>query len=345
MSKKRKQKLTLWDLGRIERTPVAQPTGDAVPAGTLSQYRRRLASEEEEARIAAEHKQIVQAEQATIAERNSPLTRAVAFFWSQPLQEIRTNLSDDVYDNGAKLVPVDAFGEYETGPRNAVEEHAAFADFNTALTSQGCTLYRGGFVRLQMYLESLAATRGVSLSSVANYKTALDRLVSLNCFEGPHELEGYPPAAKKVEQPEAVRQQVTYETLEAVDESTKAGRLQSQRISEELYFLERQPMVRAFFDSLARNFGITVTHADAERCKAWFLRNNKSFLNPNHFNECRRWNARAGYWKNALTAVERVNDEIEKVGLSTMTFDERRILSNKKRAAQEEDRAKFGHSQ
>jgi hypothetical protein len=344
MSKKRKQKLTIWDLGRIERTPVAQPTGDAVPAGTLSQYRRRLASEEEEARIAAEHKQIVQAEQATIAERNSPLTRAVAFFWSQPLQDIRTNLSDDVYDNGAKLVPVDAFGEYETGPRNAVEEDAAFADFNTALTSQGCTLYRGGFLRLQGYLESLAAARGVSLSSVANYKTALDRLVSLDCFEGPHELEGYPPATKKVKQPEEPRR-ATMDDLLNVDESTRAGRREAQRISEELYFIERQPMVRAWFASLAKNFGIEVTHADAERCKSWFERNNKSFLNPHHFNECRLWNARAGYWPDALTSVERVNDEIEKADLTRMGFDERRILSNKKRAAQEEDRAKFGHSQ
>jgi hypothetical protein len=344
MSKRNRNVTTVWDLGRLEKTPVALPTGDAVPVGTLKQYRERLSREEQEAAAKAEQERFSREERARIAELSSPATRAVAFFWSQPIQEIQTNISADVYDNGISLVPVDTFGVYESGPRNAGKEDAAFAEFNAVLTSQGTTLYRGGFLRLQGYLESLAAARGVSLSSVANYKTALDRLVSLNCFEGPHELEGYPPATKKVEQPEEPRR-ATMDDLLNIDESTRAGRREAQRISEELYFIERQPMVRAWFASLAKNFGIEVTHADAERCKSWFERNNKSFLNPHHFNECRLWNARAGYWPHAKTAVETVNDEIEQADLTRMTFDERRILSHKKRAAQEEDRAKFGHSQ
>lgn len=42
MSKRNRNRVTtIWDLGRVPLTPVAQPTGDAVPAGTLKQFRER----------------------------------------------------------------------------------------------------------------------------------------------------------------------------------------------------------------------------------------------------------------------------------------------------------------
>lgn len=343
MSKKRKQKLTIWDLGRIERTPVAQPTGDAIPAGTLSQYRRRLASEEEEARIAAEHKQIVQVDQATIAERNSPLTRAVAFFWSQPLQEIRTNLSDDVYDNGAKLVPVDAFGEYETGPRNAVEEHAAFADFNTALTSQGCTLYRGGFLRLQGYLESLAAARGVSLSSVANYKTALARLVSLNCFEGPHELEGYPPATKKVKQPEEPRR-ATMDDLLALGDSREDQR-KVVDLGEQSWLEEWLPRATEWVTSLQKYFGFSPTPEDLRRVSDWIQRNGLHLKrnDPRTYEAARRWMCASGYWNPAicLTNLERFLVDYENLDTARLTVHQRNDLNRREQQAREADARRF----
>src|SRR5580700_6225355 len=135
MSRKNRNRVTtIWDLGRLEKTPVALPTGDAVPVGRLSDYRKQLAREEQEAAVKAEQERIEQAERTRIAELSSPATRAVAFFWSQPIQEIQTNISADVYDNGARLVPVDTFGVYESGPRNAEKEDAAFDEFNASLT-------------------------------------------------------------------------------------------------------------------------------------------------------------------------------------------------------------------
>src|SRR5208337_3065845 len=88
------------------------------------------------------------------------------------------------------ITRVDIAGDYESGPRDEPAENAAWKEFQENLKSFGCTLSDAGLLRLSHYLVSLNYHRGISLTSVSNFATALERLVSLDVFpEG--EITGY----------------------------------------------------------------------------------------------------------------------------------------------------------
>src|SRR5208337_4826001 len=88
------------------------------------------------------------------------------------------------------ITRVDIAGDYESGPRDEPAENAAWKEFQENLKSSGCTLSDAGLLRLSHYLSSLNYHRGISLTSVRNFATALERLVSLDVFQ-PGELTGY----------------------------------------------------------------------------------------------------------------------------------------------------------
>ncbi|HEY1659980.1 MAG TPA: hypothetical protein VGG14_16625 [Candidatus Sulfotelmatobacter sp.] len=339
---KRKRKLSIYDLGRLENTPVNLPQGEAAPVGRLSDYRKQLAREEQEAAVKAKQARLNREERARIDELSSPATRAVAFFWALALQEIQTNISADVYDNGISLVPVDTFGVYETG-----DAGDAFDEFNSDLVNRGITLYRGGLVRLQLYLKA----RGVSLT-FNNYQAALDRLASLNCFQQ-YELAGYLSLASSqtvVEQPreESEPRRALMDDLLALGDSREDER-KAVDIGDQHWQTEWLEIAKDWVTSLQKFFGFSPTPEDLRRVNDWIQRNGQHHNRNDKrlYDAARRWMCASGYWNSAtcLTATERFLLDFENLDTTRMTFDERRILSNKKQAAQEEDRAKFGHSQ
>jgi hypothetical protein len=269
MSKKFRAK-NIYDLSHIPVSEVKRE--DSV--GRLSDYRKRLAREEEEARIAAGQKQIEQAETARLAELASPAARRIAAYWSQPLFEIQIN--------GLDLSPVDLCGDYEIGPRDDKAETTAWNEFNANLTSQGCTIYRGGFQRLQMYLESLAYHRDVSLASVANWRTALVRLHSLSVFE-PHELEGYRPPSATVEQPQQTQTEVNpLDELEALSLESRAGNLRGREIVNGLVGNEERASWFKFIEQFPHGTGHDLTHAEGLAIFNMMKHRGLDFRNPKH---------------------------------------------------------------
>lgn len=343
MSKKFRAKRVI-DLLHIPVTPVVikvEPQHMSVPP--LPQYRKQLAREEEAARIAAEQSRLNREEQARIDELSSPATRAVAFFWSQPLQEIRTN--------GASLSPVDLFGAYEIGPRDASAEFDAQITFLENLRSAGCTLYSLGGVRLKAYMESLAYHRCVSLASVSNWALAAERLHSLGAFPL-GELEGYKPQTSQtvVEQPrvEPVEQprKMTVDDLLACDD-TREGQRRAREISNTLWIEEWLPLAVDWTTSLQTHFGFTPTPDDLKKVSNWIEQNNLNRLDPRTYDAARRWMASqaGGYWTSALTSVEIHQREIEGADTSQMTVEQRRQWKVRAQQARESDIRRFGYAQ
>jgi hypothetical protein len=319
---KRKRNLTIYDIGSLRTVPVVDQ-----PRPSLKRFQR-----EEEARIAAEQEQLqaverARVETARLAELSSPATRSVSFFWSQPIQEIQTNISADVYDNGISLVPVDTFGEYETGPRNKTGEDAAWNEFNANLTSQGCTIYRGGFQRLRMYLESLAATRGVSLTSVANWATALARLHSLSVFE-PHELEGYPPTTK-APAPAPKHPANPLEEIETLNLDSRDGNAKAKQIATNDFFgRQMAPIADRWRDWLLATFNYVLTDDARKAAGQWWLKNpTANPLTPSSWTQLRLNLVKRGVMPaSCKTPEEILNETIEASSERSDSYEARRNL-------------------
>jgi hypothetical protein len=329
---RRKSRLTVADIGRLPLVKMPDQ-----PRPSLKRFQQEEAREEEAARIAAERRRTAPLREAEreLREVAREASARIAMYWRIPIEEIQMN--------PVSITRVDIAGDYEIGPRDEPAENAAWKEFQENLKSSGSRLSDAGLLRLSHYLSSLNYHRGISLTSVSNFATALERLVSLDVFQ-PGELTGYQtPAPTPTPTPTPTRHTVIdpLAEIESLNLDSREENTKAKTLCEASYFDERQPMVRAWFDSL-RKFGIVVTQEDAKRCKSWFERNNKSFLNPRHFEECRRWNAKAGYWKDALTSVERVNDEIENLETSRLTVHQRNELNRRVQAAREADAQRFG---
>jgi hypothetical protein len=276
---KRKHKLSIYDIGRLERTPVALPQGDAAPVGSLSEYRKQLAREEEEAAAKAEQKRIRAIEQAKLDELNSPAAQRIAKYFRQPLSELQVN--------GADFAPTDSYGTYEicsSGEANPVD----WKKFETYLDSRGIVMYRSGYLRLSAYIESLAYHRNISQDSLSNWTTALDRLVSLNVFEE-HELENYQSQSQPEPRKRAVPlDEPSLNDFENLDTHSREGNAKAKILAERLYLKQCSPIVQAWAASLQTNFGLSITEEQLTRVTQWFNAFNKPWTNPKAYDECRR---------------------------------------------------------
>jgi hypothetical protein len=258
MGRKRKSRLTVADIGRLPLVRLP----DARPRQTLKEFQAT-----EEARIKAEERQRLEDVSRPLKEAARLASVRIAKYWSQNLEDIKLN--------GIDFTPNDLAGNYEMGPRDDKAEEAAWNEFNANLTSQGCTIYRGGFQRLQMYLESLAYHRDVSLTSVANWKAALDRLVSLNCFES-HELEGYQPLTAMQTAPEPERHAVIdpLAEIERLNLDSRAGNRQAKQLATNDFFgRQMAPIADQWRDWLLATFNYVLTDDARKAAGQWWERN------------------------------------------------------------------------
>jgi hypothetical protein len=176
----RKRKLSIYDIGRLPSTPVENESGFQTRKEFFEQEEReqaRIAASEERRRTAP----LREAEQE-LREAAREASARIAMYWKIPIEEIQMN--------PVSITRVDIAGDYEIGPRDEPAENAAWKEFQENLKSFGCTLSDAGLLRLSHYLSSLNYHRGISLTSVSNFATALERLVSLDVFQS-GELTGY----------------------------------------------------------------------------------------------------------------------------------------------------------
>jgi hypothetical protein len=211
------------------------------------------------------------------------------------------------------------------GTRDETAAGKATRAFIAALPSRGISLSDDGKTRYSMYV--LAQIMGLDVSiTEESLQTMLDRFISVGAFR---DGEVTVDRSKQPRNPEPPAPRVTLADIESeADERT------SRRLAEQIYYDERQPMVRAWFESLLTQHNYSISGDDIKRCKQWFERNNKSFLTPQHFNECRRSNIFAGYWPETMLTPDEVAARAIENGpaLGTLGFNEKqRLLSEVKR--------------
>jgi hypothetical protein len=342
---KHKRRLSVYDIARLESVPVALPQGDAAPVGTLAQYRRRL--QEDEAQAAAKKQAEIERVQTDtsrlMAECLSVSAPQMTKFWGQPLlRKIKARLHDDsVFDN--LFLPTSE----ETVDSNKIYDTIqTFLD--DEVFKQGYSLGDISRRRFGLYVAS-QVNAGVIVNNPA-LAVMFKRCFELGIFKDNSgtEFNNNLRAETPVKQPRVQKEielprRATMDDLLALGDSQQDQR-DARRIADELYFDERQPMVRAWFESLANNFGIVITHADADYCKKWFQRNNKSFLVAAHFNECRRHMVASHRWPvSCLTNLEAFELSLETIETSQLTVGQRNDLRRREQAAREADIARFGH--
>lgn len=98
-------------------------------------------------------------------------------------------------------------------------------------------------------------------------------------------------------------------------------------------------------DSLETNFGLRPTMEDISGpIQDWFTRNNKSWVDYDAYNQCRRYMVSVGRWpETCLTEVEKFNLSAEACDTSRMTHEERRTFNIRAKMAEDADRARFGN--
>lgn len=284
------------------------------PRETLASFTRqeneRIAAEQE-----AQRKRIEAEQRAKLEEIERPLREAVTessrnltMFWNKSLSVIR--------DFGVDLSPIDMIGDYVIDESNVYDSQLdvrAHKEFQNDLASRGCTLSSDGWDRLGGFLEALRFHRQASLTVVANWETALERMMSLDVFQ-PGEISGYRP---QVTEPQpAVRHEpapaLTMNDLMNVDAGTQEGRQEAKRIADDLYSTEAAGLYRQWIDHIREKFGYSVTRKDADRIAEWFTTNNKSWLFFDNFNQVKRYLVSIHHWpESMLTREEKAILDIE----------------------------------
>lgn len=265
----KKCKLSIYDIGRLPSVPVVLPQGDAAPAGTLKQYRERLAEEEKQAAAKDEQEKRNAIEAARIAELSSPASQKIAKYWRTDLKELVIN--------GLEMSPVDLAGDYEIGPRGDNEKEAAtWREFRDNLKKAGCNLSDAGGERLGWFLCSLAYHRGVSLTSVSNWATALERLHSLDSAFQPGELTGYRPQSHvTVEQPRQRHAVVNpLAEIEILNLDSREGNRRAKEIATNDFFGREMAQVVDQWESwLEATFHYVLTDDVRKAAGQWWERN------------------------------------------------------------------------
>jgi hypothetical protein len=303
MSKKNKIRQTPWSLGSLPLSdvPVRNPHAPLDRASLLKQI------EQEE----RERDPIYQQTQK-LSTTMSQLLRESSAFWGRDLQVIK----DDPLFKGASAVDLgfQVPARLEITLDDVVKASEKFQ--SDILPTLNYTLSPEGGQRTILFALAQVASQQSDMSVPGHWTLVVERLNQLGAYQ-PGEI-----TFKKLPQPE------TKPSLTDIENETDERK--AKRLANELYYDERQPMVRAWFDSLKANFGFVISADDIKRCKQWFERNGKSFLNRQHYDECRRWNVSARYWpETMLTEDERLCRELDELETSNMSFNDKQALRAK----------------
>jgi hypothetical protein len=330
MSKKRR--LSIYDIGSLASTPVALPQGDAVPVGTLKQYRERLAHEEAESAARLQNAiEQTQADSSRIMKEclstSAPLK---AQFWSQPLDKLKARLRDEA-----------AFDELFLRKDSAdVDSDEIYDRVMTFLTDMP-SLEAEDERRFSLYV-ACQVLNDVIVDD-ESLKVMFDRCLSgLGIFKGEAELQR--PAIqtpKPVDQPH----RESLDDLEDFDTSTRDGVRRARNLAENSYIEEFLPLAQQWVQSLLKHYGFTPSSEDMRRVSDFIARRNMPRLAHSTYDAARIWMCDAGYWPadKCLTETEKYLKYMESVDLTRITHEQKQMLRRRELQARESDLARFGH--
>jgi hypothetical protein len=344
MAKKFKVR-SVFDLSHVPLTPVKREENYD---RTLADYNRRLTSEET-AKSAAREAELLRVQKDSsrlLAECLSVSAPLQSKFWSQSsLDRIKAHLRDDENFDNLFLPTSD----------EAVDSNVVYDVIQKFLDDlvfeQGVSLGEISRRRFGLYVAS-QLNAGVVVDS-ASLAVMFKRCFDLSIFkdDGDSEFVEHFRAEPPVKQPSIERpveqpRRATMDDLMNADESTREGRREAHRISESLYIEEMIPVATAWVESIQKFWGFSPTPDDLRRVSRWFDVNGLNRLLPQNYDLARLWLIKNGYWPTSCrTSVEALNEEVEQMDLTRMTFEERRALNIRRRAAMDADISRFGHSQ
>jgi hypothetical protein len=299
-------------------------------------------------------KQFQQEEAAREARENAAKEEEI----SRPLREAARESSErvrlywtntsltDLKINGLDMTPNDMAGDYALGPRETKKaEVAAYREFKANLESRGCTLTQEAADRLGGYLTSLAYHRGVSLTSVKNWETALHRLhVELDVFP-PDSVTGYRDPNEQSRPTQPAKTPTVDELLEAENGNTYEGRKRMlDAVQKAAIYGDYARTWAMFVSSLAQNFERNGEpfKLTAEEEKVFYdtmVRRGMNFNHPPDYDRVRVALSKSGDLPNLLYPAERLDLEMEVSDLSDRSV--RREFAQRSRALHHDVRPRY----
>lgn len=317
MSRKHRQRLTIWDLGRLETVPVPE-RGDATAGESLAQFRRRYDAEQETARQAPITAAIEGQSQAVRG-----LNAHAKSFWQQSLDAIIPKLYTELSRDAVLSLPITR-DQYETGDiRKSFDVWTA-----TILPKTGYTLTGEGEAGSKMVRYLLAqAYHGQDVSTPAAIQTCFERLLELEALSDGTTFD----PAKAPHKAPAPEPKVDLEALN-ISGNSEHERLARKTVTEQMY-AEGSPLHHEWLTSLYEGFdGFRPTEADLDYIYNFaFPRNNLSYVDRRSFDFIRRHMCAIGKWDSnrLLTADEKLCAEIDALDYRNMSFDERQAVQAK----------------
>ena len=325
---KKRQKLTIWDLGRVPVSEVKREES----VGSLKQYRERLKREEQEA-AAAEQRRFESVQNdfnQTLRELNKSQKQLTKELWGRPL---------DCIDN-----PASWSGDLAVDPTIGLQDAAKPFDIQADASNlravavefelnakelTGYTLNEEGAKRL-LYFAFAQAIHGKDLTSVSAWVTCFERLLECDCFDDGeiefHHAKKATPRPEPVEQPQP---EPTYADLEAIDVNTRAGARSAKEVAQALLYSEAKPIFQEWVNHLISRFGYHITESDATYILNELIpASNWSYTDRKTWDKVRLHMCNSGRWdaNRLLTADERKAKALEQTNTAAMSPHERREL-------------------
>jgi hypothetical protein len=334
---------SVFDLSHVPLTEVKREENYD---RTLTDYNRREQAREkqEAATREAEFQRIQKDNSRLLAECLCVSAPLMTKFWSSSIENIKAHLHDDSVFDELFLPKSD-----EPADSNAI--YTGIQTFlDGVVFEQGYSLGDLSRRRFGFYVAS-QVNAGVIIDS-ASLAVMFKRCFDLNIFawDGDSEFVEHFRAETPVKQPRVERpveqpRQVTYADLEAVNENTREGKREANRISEKLYEQQAGPILHKWVKSIADNFGFDVSMEDISGpIQDWFTRNNKSWIDPRSYDEVRRYMVSSGRWpESCLTEMEKFTLSLEACDTSRLTHEQRRTIAIREKLAKDADMKRFGH--
>jgi hypothetical protein len=321
MSKRKKQKMTIWDLGRLETMPVPKK-GDPTAGETLAQYKRRKAAEAK-----AEHEKTLREFEQVNTRLATEYFEVLRKFWSRDIPTLAKVMSKR--EALEQMGCCDDIG-LPTGTRDEAAAGKATRAFVAALPNRGITLSDEGKTRFMMYIAAQLMGLDVAITE-ESLQTMLDRFISIDAFADGEITIDESKQPRKVVQP-TPEPKVDLEALN-ISGNSEHERLARKTVTERMY-AEGSPLHQEWMDHLYRRYAFVPTRADLEYLygttpgTGWFVRSNMSYVDRRSFDAAKRHMVSVGKWPESLLSADELTSRWIESGaaLSTLDFDERQRL-------------------
>jgi len=248
--------------------------------------------QEEAAEEAKKLKRIADEASAPLRKVNAAQRQLFVPMWSKPTPEL-IKLFNQSHSNPTLLLTM--FWNVLLRPttdrifQDPNDAERIFQNFiQKTLPSQGWKLNPSGAMRLTTFV-AVQIQAGGNEVTPENLQLWFNALQENGCFDDQAAELSY---SQPQPQPEPTRVP-TVDDFENLNLSSDEGGRQGRRIAEELFGREARPIVQQWIASLLTRFKFDISQEQLNAVKAWMARRNKSALDLNALEDCRRSLVRA----------------------------------------------------